>query len=548
MYSVKPIVATISLFGQCGLNMRVVLPGPMQADDDVRRTERAVRRVCRRRLEQGEVVRMVRATSAAGRWFPDQGAGVDGGMLLFCLPYAGGSASAFREWPALLPEHLHCVPVRLPGRETRLAEPPVIDVVELSRAISGYASGRPYAIFGHSMGARLTFEVTRQLRRDGAPLPAALLVSGCRPPHLDTPLSRIARLPDDEFCARLQAMGGTAPGILEHPELRALLLPTLRADFAMVESYRYRPEPPLPVPVVVFAGADDPEAGACDMTGWSMHSSMSVRLHTLPGDHFFVHSSRRALLDLIEAELSALVRDPCCGRAVRAGELADDEVLVVEARLNDLPHLAVATGELSTAESRHAASLPDPVDAARFMARSVLLRRLLSGAGVDIGTADPPRAPDGVPDITHQLGLGFNTTQCAGLALFAFSRGREVGVDVARTVPVRNLETFISDGLREDERAALADTPEEDIPLEVLRIRVARGSVRNAIGDEARTGTGGFGFAGQHLGPWRAEPDPGLEHLAVWRVHHLELAGAVGAVALATDDWRLRYHVIRGAH
>src|SRR5215472_13616732 len=116
----------------------------MRADDDVRRTVRAVRRVGRHQLGEGEEVRVVGATSTDDRWFSGEDATAAGEVLLFCLPYAGGSAAAFRDWPSHLPERLRCVPARLPGREARLSEPPAVDVIELSRAMSRYASGRPF--------------------------------------------------------------------------------------------------------------------------------------------------------------------------------------------------------------------------------------------------------------------------------------------------------------------------------------------------------------------------------------------------------------------
>jgi surfactin synthase thioesterase subunit/phosphopantetheinyl transferase len=484
-----------------------------------------------------------RFASTVQGWFQDEQTTVGPGTTtLFCLPYAGGSASAFRGWVEGLPAGIACVPVHLPGRETRLSEPAAIDITELARAIARRAGDRPFAIFGHSMGARLAFEATCQLRRDGMPLPVALFVSGCRPPHMDTPLSRISRLPDDELCARLLNMGGTPPGVLDHPELRALLLPVLRADFAMVEAYRYRPEPPLPVPIVAFAGAGDAEADTCDMTGWSAHSTGSTRLHTLPGDHFFLHSYRARLLGLITAELAGLADN----EPMSPGDLDDDEILVVEARLDELPELCDARDELSASEARRAASMRRPLDAARFVGRSVLLRRLLRRAGVEIGTAELPRGPGGKPAVAHRSGLRFNATHSDGIALIAFSPGREIGVDVERLSPVADLDAFVSGGLDAAEREALAFTPDGEVLDDVLRIWTAKESVRKATGDGLAVEPTEFGFAGQTRRPWRAEVRPGYQRLAAWRVYHLDLDGAVGALALGGGDWRLRYQTIRG--
>ncbi len=482
---------------------------------------------------------------AGNRWFSGVPRGADAKVRLVCLPYAGGSASAFRGWSDELPEWITCLPAQLPGRETRLGEDPAVDVADLACAIARTAVGGQYAIFGHSMGARLAFEVVRQLRRDRSSLPIALLVGGCRPPHMDTPLQRISKLPDDEFCERLQAMGGTPPGVLEHPELRSLLLPVLRSDFAMVEGYRYRPAEPLGVPIVAFAGRDDPEADPCDMTGWSAHSTASTRLHTLPGDHFFLHSERSRLLRLIETELAALLDDPA-GRPMSPVELDDDEILVVEARLDEMPELAGAVSELSPSESRRAGTMRDATGSARFVARSVLLRRMLRAAGADVGTSELPRGPGGKPAVAHRSGIRFNASHSAGVALLAFSHGREIGIDVERIAPMADLGAFISGGLDDDERDALTYVPDEEALVEVLRFWTAKESVLKATGDGLAVEPSDFGFAGQAGRPWRAQAGPGLERLTAWRVHHLDLAGAIGALAVASGRWRLRYQKMGG--
>jgi len=229
----------------------------------------------------------------------------DAAATLFCLPYAGGGAGAFRAWRQAFPSMVDLQPIQLPGRENRITEPLCIDPEAVAGAIAARAD-RPYAIYGHSMGARLGFEVIRSLRRRGARLPVRFYVAASRPPDLDEPIVRMADLPDDDFVRGLENLGGTPTGALDFPELRELLLPVLRADFKWIDGYRYEPGAPLDVPIVGFAGLSDASVPPELMGGWDNHTSGGFQLHTAPGDHFFLHSSaaqvtRIILLDLLEA-------------------------------------------------------------------------------------------------------------------------------------------------------------------------------------------------------------------------------------------------------
>jgi surfactin synthase thioesterase subunit/phosphopantetheinyl transferase len=444
--------------------------------------------------------------------------------------------------------------VHLPGRAGRVAESPTIDVVALSRAISERANGRQFALFGHSMGAKLAFEVTRQLRRDASALPIALFVGGSRPPHMDTPLTRIARLSDDEFVARVVAMGGTPAGLLDNQEIRALILPAMRADFAMVEAYRFRPEPALPLPIVVLAGADDPEADPCDMTGWSAHTASWMRLRTFPGDHFFVHSARSAVLTFIAQEIAnvhvtateASARSSSRLDQIGLADLDDDEVLVVESHLDELGDLSLASGELSAGERRRAGAMSQRTDASRFVARTALLRRLLRTAGIHLGTGELSRAPGGKPAIAHRCGLRFNASHSEGRSLIAFSRGREVGVDVERISPTLDVEALAARGLDDDERAAVSCLAEDEAPSAILHAWTAKSAALKAMGEPNSVPLTDFGFDTLQRRPWRVESAPGRERMSAWRVYHLDMAGAVGALAVGPGQWRLRYEVIRG--
>ncbi|WP_242887552.1 type I polyketide synthase [Actinomadura litoris] len=220
---------------------------------------------------------------------------------LLCLPYAGGGAGAFRGWAELLPD-VEVVPVRLPGREARADEPPAVDLDALARAALPLTD-RPYAVFGHSMGGLLGFELCRRLRRLGAPPPERLFVSGTPVPHVPLSRPRVADMPDGELTAWLAELGGAPHEVLDDPAMRAVWLPVLRSDFAFTDDYRYTAEAPFGFPVTAFAGGEDAMAGPGEMSGWRAHTSAGFTLRVLPGDHFFLHSARRELLAAIARDL-----------------------------------------------------------------------------------------------------------------------------------------------------------------------------------------------------------------------------------------------------
>lgn len=226
------------------------------------------------------------------RWWREP-VGSEAAVILFCLPYAGAGAGMYRGWPAALGPRIGVQPVQLPGRETRISEDPSPDPAAIAKAVACRAD-RPFAIFGHSLGARLGFEVARELRRTGGPMPLCLFVSGARPP--DLPLeARYNELPDNEFLAAVAGLEGMPPEVAEMPELRELILPILRADFAFLENYTLTDEAPLPIPIAGFAGTADPIASPELMSGWSRHTSAGHSQIVLPGGHFFLDAALPAI-------------------------------------------------------------------------------------------------------------------------------------------------------------------------------------------------------------------------------------------------------------
>lgn len=232
-------------------------------------------------------------------WFPFVRPVSGSAIRLFCFGYAGGSASAFRRWRQLLPPSVDVWAVQLPGHETRRREPHAAEMAQLVRGFVDEAGPElrgPFALFGHSFGAVVAFEVARQLRRAGRPLPAHLLLSGHDAPQLPALLSPISQAPTAELIGRLRLLGGTPPEVLDNEALLEVLLPVLRGDFAILERHQFVPEPPLPVPLTVFSGAEDPGFPPDRVDAWREHALPFRRPEILPGGHFFLRTHEEELV------------------------------------------------------------------------------------------------------------------------------------------------------------------------------------------------------------------------------------------------------------
>jgi len=226
-------------------------------------------------------------------------------LRLICLPAAGSGASRYRDWPAQLPDEVEVVSVQLPGRESRFTDKPIESMGQLiGPLLDGLASclTRPFALFGHSMGALIAFELARRMRRSGL-IPVHLFASGCRAPHLPRRSPDWHTLADAEFIAKIEALGGIPPELLADREFLNAMLPTLRSDCTLSETYVCRPELPLSCPVSAFGGLADEEVRPEDVRAWSRHTNAPFRAHLLPGDHFFINSARPLLLELLMSEL-----------------------------------------------------------------------------------------------------------------------------------------------------------------------------------------------------------------------------------------------------
>lgn len=254
---------------------------------------------------------------AAGLWLKPPAPRPEVKLRLFCFPHAGGGTLFFRNWQAALPAAVELCPVQLPGREKRLHEPCFTDARVLAEAateaLRPHFEEMPFALLGHSMGALVSFEVARSLRREGGPAPAHLFVSGHAAPQLPGKGPATYLLPEPEFVEELRRLNGTPPDVLEHPEVMRLMIPILRADFMVVQTYEYAAEPPLDCPVTAFGGLEDPDVGRDDLRAWREQTTSAFSLEMFPGDHFFPHASSALFLRSLALRLGAVAA--CCGPA-----------------------------------------------------------------------------------------------------------------------------------------------------------------------------------------------------------------------------------------
>lgn len=227
-------------------------------------------------------------------------------LRLFCFPYAGGGALIFRAWPESLPETVEVCSVQLPGRGARMTEPLFTHLSPLLQTLVEAilpCMDRPFAFFGHSMGALISFELARYLREQFGLEPACLFVSGRGAPHLPNAGPAIHTLPEAQFLEELRLLNGTPKEVLENVELRKLIVPLLRADFAVCETYQYVDGPPLNCPLFAFGGCQDRGVGRDDLEAWHQQTDRSFRLWMFPGDHFFLHTAQSLVLQALSRQL-----------------------------------------------------------------------------------------------------------------------------------------------------------------------------------------------------------------------------------------------------
>jgi pyochelin biosynthesis protein PchC len=230
-------------------------------------------------------------------------------LRLLCLPHAGGSASLYRGWADLLPPHVESVLYCPPGREDRIAEPFPADfpsmVADLADAVAPLLD-RPWAVFGHSMGAAVGHELALRVIRDGHRPPSHLFVSAREAPQHHRP-GATHLLDDAALCDELVQLGGTDAALMAMPELRSLVLPKVREDYRLIENYRPRNTALLPCPVTALAGIEDRELTLQEAEGWQDCTTGAFELLTFPGGHFYLSDQPSAVVNSVLRSLAGSI-------------------------------------------------------------------------------------------------------------------------------------------------------------------------------------------------------------------------------------------------
>ena len=251
---------------------------------------------------------MSREIPPANPWIIRPSKRPEAAFRLFCFPRAGGGVASFRSWPEDSHAEIEVALVQPPGRETRLREAPVTTMESLASSICGAMTDlldRPYALYGHSLGAKVAFETSMELRRRGLPAPVYFFAAASAAPTVPWTRPLVHSLSDFELLQEIQRRyGGVPQGILANQELWPFLVPALRADIRILETYRYADALPLSCPITCFCGTSDTMTPESEALEWRRQTSAQFRLLVLPGDHFFPLQERPRVLRQIAADLS----------------------------------------------------------------------------------------------------------------------------------------------------------------------------------------------------------------------------------------------------
>ncbi|MGW7413534.1 thioesterase II family protein [Streptomyces sp. NPDC054863] len=238
-------------------------------------------------------------------WFRRFDDCVPGATRLICFPHAGGAASSFVPMSRALAPGIEVLAVQYPGRQERFGETPLDTIDQLAdgaaQALRPH-SDRPYVLFGHSMGALVAYETARRLEQRSASGPQRLFLSGYGTPRAE-PHAHGTLDKDSELIEEIRALGGTSAVVLEDPDLMALVLPSVRADYKALRSYSWPPGPRLACPISVLVGDSDPVVTPEGVAAWGEYSASTTDVRVLPGGHFFLDDRIEEVADLITAKL-----------------------------------------------------------------------------------------------------------------------------------------------------------------------------------------------------------------------------------------------------
>ncbi|WP_435279818.1 thioesterase II family protein [Streptomyces sp. 1222.5] len=293
-----------------------VVPGTVGGESQYRKNgkiDSAARRRFARPARQASQIAFRRLSvsirPAGSPWLPF-GCAPDAAIRLLCLPHAGGGASIYQAWGAGSLDGVAVCPIQPPGREKRRRDPALTSAAELARLLAHEIIAQvrpPYALWGHSTGALVAFELSRQIRRLGDPPPVHLFVSGRPAPQLPMRLGKVSGLSVTELAAVLRHLGGTPQEVLDNENLLALIHPLLVADFKVNEEYAYQFEDPLAVPLTVFAATQDPVTTLDEAAAWKLQAGSEFQMHTLDGGHFAVFDKALEMHEHVAESLRSLL-------------------------------------------------------------------------------------------------------------------------------------------------------------------------------------------------------------------------------------------------
>jgi len=249
-------------------------------------------------------------SSLSSPWFKSHGSTERGAVRLFCFHCAGGSAAAFRDWPRQLSRQIELVTVQLPGREWRFGETPFRRMEPLIGELAEQIAprlGERYVFFGHSMGALISFELLREIQHRQLPPPVLYFPAGLRAPQIPDHDPPIHHLPDHEFLSNLLEHHDDRLTVMtDNDGLRSILLPCMRADVELCETYRYKQGQPLSCPIFALGGMADPEVTEDDLRSWKEQTTATFRYFLYPGGHFFIDTAAARVLQLVSRTLEVI--------------------------------------------------------------------------------------------------------------------------------------------------------------------------------------------------------------------------------------------------
>jgi medium-chain acyl-[acyl-carrier-protein] hydrolase len=258
-----------------------------------------------------EVVVSKREAAAASTWFFRPKINQRAKIHLFCFPYAGGNAEIYHSWPDYLPDEIEMIAIQYPGHLKSLGEKPFTRMSALVAAIYDEIKDyfdKPYAFFGHSMGAMITYDLCQYLNSKNAPLPVHIFQAARRAPHIQSIQPALHSMSTAEIISVMRNFSMLPEEIISNDYILQLILPGIIADFEIVETWQYNPQAkPLHVPMTVFCGVNDNQATRNDMEAWRKHTTGEFKIYIYPEQHFFIHHEqiRQNLIRIVAGTLNS---------------------------------------------------------------------------------------------------------------------------------------------------------------------------------------------------------------------------------------------------